>query len=210
MTTRNGGLVCHDRPAARGDGRLTRRAAAAAFFASLGLSTGCSSLPTPSSAAEGGFFGWHIQAPFDTSEGNRVFVYFKSNRYRRDLQLMLEEAVMKEISMRTPFVIVGRREEADSILEGVITVDDKYLIVEAPTNLPRELTATMTVWINWRHNPPQESEKHQLPTQITEALPFVPELGQTALTSFQPVTENIAKQIGDMMERPWFNEGDVQ
>ncbi len=210
MTARNGWSACHDRPEPRRDGRVTRRAAAAALLASLGLSAGCSSLPTPSSASEGGFFGWHIQAPFDTSEGNRVFVYFKSNRYRRDLQLMLEEAVLKEISMRTPFVVVGRREDADSILEGVITVDDKYLIVEAPTNLPRELNATMTVWINWRHNPPQESEKNQLPTQIMESLPFVPELGQTTLTSFQQVTENIAKQIVDMMERPWFNADDVE
>lgn len=210
MTTRNGGPICLDPSVPRRGVRLASAIAAAALIVALGLSAGCSSLPTPSSASEGGFFGWHVQAPFDTSEGNRVFVYFKSNRYRRDLQLMLEEAVMKEISMRTPFVVVGRREDADSILEGVITVDDKYLIVEAPTNLPRELNATMTVWINWRHNPPQESEKHQLPTQIVESLPFVPELGQTAVTSFQQVTENIAKQIVDMMERPWFNEGDVE
>ncbi len=30
---------------------------------------------------------------------------------------MLEEAVTKEISMRTPYRIVGDREQADSILE---------------------------------------------------------------------------------------------
>ncbi len=210
MMIQNGGLARPDRRTPRRGGRLARLAAAAPLIVALGLSPGCSSLPTPDSAGEGGFFGWHMQAPFDTSEGNRVFVYFKSNRFRRDLQLMLEEAVMKEISMRTPFVVVGRREDADSILEGVITVDNKFLVVEAPTNLPRELTATMTVWINWRHNPPQESEKNQLPTQVTEALPFVPELGQTTLTSFQQVTENIAKQIVDMMEKPWFNASDVE
>lgn len=209
MTTRDDGLARHDRPVPR-PGRRLARPVAAVLLVALGFSAGCSSLPTPDSAGEGGFFGWHMQAPFDTSEGNRIFVYFKSNRFRRDLQLMLEEAVMKEISMRTPFVVVGRREDADSILEGVITVDQKYLVVEAPTNLPRELTASMTVWINWRHNPPQESEKKQMPTQITEALPFVPELGQTTLTSFQQVTENIAKQIVDMMEQPWFTAGDVE
>ena len=159
---------------------------------------------------EGGFLGWHMQAPFDTREVKTVFVYFKSQRFRRDLQLMLEEAVTKEISMRTPYRVVGKPEKADSILEGVITVDDKNLIVEAPTNLPRQLTATMTVWINWKHNPPLESEKNQQPTPVTESLPFVPELGQTTLTSFQQVTENIAKQIVDMMEQPWFNDEDLQ
>jgi hypothetical protein len=173
---------------------------------------GCSlpSAPRNGGSDEGGFLGWHMQAPFDTSEVKTVFVYFKSQRFRRDLQLMLEESVAKEISMRTPYRVVGSPEKADSILDGVITVDDKNMIVEAPTNLPRQIAATTTVWINWRHNPPLESEKTQQPTQITETLPYVPELGQTTLTAFQQVTENIAKQIVDMMEQPWFNNRDLQ
>ena len=176
------------------------------------LAGGCSlpSAPRNGASDEGGFLGWHMQAPFDTSEVKTVFVYFKSQRFRRDLQLMLEESVAKEISMRTPYRVVGSPEKADSILDGVITVDDKNMIVEAPTNLPRQLAATTTVWINWRHNPPLESEKNQQPTQITESLPYVPELGQTTLTAFQQVTENIAKQIVDMMEQPWFNDRDLQ
>ncbi len=184
-----------------------------AMVASASVLAGCVNLPSaPRSGAsdEGGFLGWHMQAPFDTSEVKTVFVYFKSQRFRRDLQLMLEESVAKEISMRTPYRVVGRADQADSILEGVITVDDKNMIVEAPTNLPRQMSATTTVWINWRHNPPLESEKNQQPTQVTESLPYVPELGQTTLTAFQQVTENIAKQIVDMMEQPWFNERDLQ
>jgi hypothetical protein len=183
------------------------------MVASASLLAGCINLPTAPSTrkpGDGGFFGWHMQAPFDTSEVKTVFVQFKSQRFRRDLQLMLMESVTKEISMRTPYRVVGDPEKADSILTGVITVDDKNLIVEAPTNLPRQLSAMMTVWINWKHNPPLEAEKNQQPTQITESLNFVPEVGQTALTSFQQVTENIAKQIVDMMEQPWFNETDLQ
>ena len=151
-----------------------------------------------------------MQAPFDTSEVKTVFVYFKTQRFRRELQLMLEESVAKEISMRTPYRVVGTPEQADSILQGVINVDDKNLVVEAPTNLPRQLTAYMSVWMFWKHNPPLESELNQIPTQIMESLPFVPELGQTSLTSFQQVTENIAKQMVDMMEQPWFTDRDLQ
>ena len=81
---------------------------------------------------EDGFFGWHMQAPYDTSEVKTVFVYFKTQTFRRDLQLMLTEAVTKEINMRTPFRVVGKPEQADSILKGVITVTDKNLVVEAP------------------------------------------------------------------------------
>jgi hypothetical protein len=194
--------------------RLVVRTAFVAIAMPACLLAGCTSLPSWPMArpanSDGGFLGWHMSAPFDTTEVKTVFVYFKSQRFRRDLQLMLIEAVQKEINMRTPYRTVGSPDQADSILEGSITVDDKNLIVEAPTNLPRQLTATMTVWIKWTHNPPQESEKEQQPTVITESLQFVPEIGQTALTSFEQVTENIAKQIVDMMEKPWFDESDIQ
>ena len=50
-----------------------------------------------------------------------VFVYFKTQTFRRDLQLMLTEAVEKEIDMRTPYKVVGDPAKADSILRGVIT-----------------------------------------------------------------------------------------
>jgi len=190
------------------------RALAAAILAPVLLATGCTMLPSGPFARErdpeGGFFGWHMQAPFDTTDGNTVFVQFKSQRFRRDLQLMLMESVTKEINMRTPFRTVGSPDQAAFILEGNIIVDNKNMIVEAPTNLPRQLTTTMNVWIFFRHNPPRESEKQLQPTIIIETLPFVPEIGQTTLSSFQQVTENIAKQIVDMMEKPWFDEEDLQ
>jgi hypothetical protein len=185
-----------------------------ALLAPASLLAGCTNLPTwpktRSADDEGGFLGWHMQAPFDTSEVKTVFVYFKSNRFRRDLQLMLVEAVTKEISMRTPYRVVGDPEQADSILSGVITVDDKNMIVEAPTNLPRQMATLLTVWVDWKHNPPLESEKSRPPAAITDSFQYVPEIGQTTLTSFEQSTENIAKQIVDMMEKPWFNETDLQ
>lgn len=208
----------HDAPFPGPAARPRRRRAARwigslAVLAATGLA-GCTSFsmnpfPRPETG-EGGFLGWHMQAPFDTSEVKTVFVYFKSQRFRRDLQLMLEESVSKEINMRTPYRTVGRPELADAVLEGNITVDDKNLVVEAPTNLPRQLSTTMTLWITLRHNPPKESEKNMQPTAITETLQFVPEIGQTTMSSFQQVTENVAKQIVDMMEQPWFNETDLQ
>jgi hypothetical protein len=204
-----------ERPACdRGHRLLARRPFPLAVLAAAGLLSGCSMFPMEPAVRpdndEGGFFGWHMQAPFDLSQGKTVFVEFKSQRFRRDLQLMLMESVTKEINMRTPYRCVGHPDQADLILTGNITVDDKNLVVEAPTNLPRQLTATMTLWIGIKHNPPRESEKNMAPTLITETLPFVPEVGQTALTSFQQVTENVAKQIVDMMEQPWFDETDLE
>jgi hypothetical protein len=190
---------------------LWRRAAGAIGLASL--VTGCSSMPmgSPSSKNDdGGFFGWHMQAPYDTSDVKTVFVYFKTQTFRRDLQLMLTNAVTQEINLRTPYRVVGDPAKADSILKGVITVTDKNLVVEAPTNLPRELNAMMTVWVNWTHNPETELEKTRQPTAITEVNNFIPEAGETTLSAYYQITQSIAKQIVDMMEKPWFSDEDLK
>ena len=90
-----------------------------------------------------------------------VSVFFKSQSFRRDIEKQLTEAVIKEISLRTPYRVVGNHENADSLLTGMITLAGKNLVVEAPTNLPRELNATITVQTNWTHNPPTEIEEQR-------------------------------------------------
>jgi hypothetical protein len=175
--------------------------------------TGCASLPMGSASGKeknDGFFGWHMQAPFDTSDVKTVFVSFKTQTFRRNLEQMLTEAVTKEINLRTPYRVVGDPNQADSILSGVITVTDKNLVVEAPTNLPRELNAMMTVWVKWRHREETELEKTMQPTAITEVNNFIPEVGETTLSAYYQITQNIAKQIVDMMEQPWFSDEDLK
>ncbi|HZW33997.1 MAG TPA: hypothetical protein VFF52_24955 [Isosphaeraceae bacterium] len=187
-------------------------ALALAMLGVASLVAGCTGLPNRSGADPdgNGFFGWHVQAPFDTSEIKTVFVFFKSQSFRRDIQQMLTLAVQQEIDMRTPYKVVGDSAKANSIIRGTIVYADKNLIVEAPTNLPRQLSATMNVWVNWTHNPPTEVEKNRPDALISETLNFVPEVGETSLTAFNDVTQNIAKQIVDMMETPWFADKDLE
>ena len=64
--------------------------------------------------------------------------------------------------MRTPYKVVGDTTKADSLLTGTITSADKNLVVEAPTNLPRELNMTINVQVKWTHNPPTEIEDKRL------------------------------------------------
>jgi hypothetical protein len=174
----------------------------------LASAAGCNSLPSRSE--DGGFFGWHFYAPFDTTEVKTVFVFFKSQSFRRDIQLQLTEAVEKEISLRSPYRVVGNPKEADSLLSGIITMDNKNLVVEAPTNLPRELNATMNVQVTWTHNPPTEAERVRGPTIVAETINFIPEVGETTLSAYNHVIQSIAKQIVDMMEQPWFGNKDVE
>ena len=54
----------------------------------------------------------------------------------RRSQLMLTEAVQKEISMRTPYRIVGNPDQAKTILSGTITVDDITVLPRIPVPDP--------------------------------------------------------------------------
>ena len=84
---------------------------------------------------------------------------FKTQSFRRDVNLNLTELIQKEIMNRTPYKVVGRPEGADTILEGTINYVDKNIVVENPFNLPRELNMTIAVSVKWMHNPPTEVEK---------------------------------------------------
>jgi len=180
-----------------------------AAFMSLAGCTGSVRNPAVKSG-DNGFFGWHFHAPFDTSEVKTVAVFFRSQSFRRDIEKQLTEAVTKEISMRTPYKVVGNHADADSLLTGVITFANKNLVVEAPTNLPRELNGSITVATNWTHNPPTEIEQARIPTVVSETINFVPEVGETSVSAFNHVIQSIAKQIVDMMEQPWFRDEDLQ
>ncbi len=174
---------------------------------------GCNSTgsrPSASPREDRGFFGWHFHAPFDTSEVKTVFVYFKSQAIRRDLQLQLTQAVQQEILMRTPYRLANSPEEADSLLSGTITFANKNLVVEAPTNFPRQLSTSITVMVDWTHNPATDAEKKRGPTLVAETVNFVPEVGETTLSANIHVIQSLAKQVVDMMEQPWFNDDDLE
>jgi hypothetical protein len=154
--------------------------------------------------------GYTVRAPFDKSVKTVFVPVFRTQSYRRDLNLNLTEMVQKEILHRSPYKVVGRPEGADTILEGTINFADKNIVVENPFNLPRELNATVNVTVKWTHNPPTEAEKNRLPTIVAETVNFVPEVGETSLTAFYRVNQKLAAQIVDMMEQPWYTDADLK
>jgi hypothetical protein len=147
--------------------------------------------------------GYSVRAPYDLSVRTVHVPVFRSLSFRRDVQLQLTELVIKEIERRTPYKVVGTREEADTIIDGTVNFADKNLIVESPFNLPRQLTSMMNVSVNWTHNPPTKEELDRGPTIIAETFNFIPEVGETAETAFYRTNQVLAKQIVDMMEKPW-------
>jgi hypothetical protein len=128
---------------------------------------------------------------------------FRTITFRREVQLMLTEAVIKEIEERTKYKVVGTPEEADTILEGTINFSEKNLVVENPQNLPRALNTGVSATIRWIHNPPLEQERNAPPVSVGESVNFIPEIGETSLTAFYKTCQNLATQIVDMMDTPW-------
>lgn len=146
---------------------------------------------------------YSFRAPFDKSVRTVYVPIFKSQSYRRDLNWQLTDLVIKEIEKRSLYKVVGRPDEADTILEGTIMNADKNIIVENPYNLPRQLTAMLSVKVTWTHNPPTKQEEGRPPVLVSESVPFVPEVGESASSGFYMACQRIATQIVDMMEEPW-------
>jgi len=161
-------------------------------------------------AAAAGGCGYTVRAPFDKSIKTVFVPVFKTQSFRRDVNLNLTEMIQKEIQNRTPYRVVGRPEGADTVLEGTVNYVDKNIVVENPFNLPRELNMTIAVSVKWVHNPPTEAEKSRGPTVVAETVNFVPEVGETALTASYRVNQRLAAQIVDMMEQPWFTDADLK
>jgi hypothetical protein len=159
-------------------------------LALLALSSGCK------------ITGYSIRPPYDTRIRTVYVPVFKSVTFRRDINIMLTELVIKEIEQRTPYKVVGTPEDADTTLEGTVNFSDKNLILESPYNLPRQLTSTMIVMASWTDNKAEE-KKPPNPAMISETFNFYPEIGESAQTAYYRTCEKLAVQIVNMMQEPW-------
>lgn len=140
-------------------------------------------------------------SPALVSQGTTIYVpLFRSVSLRRNVQFQLTELVQKEIEKRTPHKVVGRLEDADTILEGTINIADKEILAEKPSELPRELTVTFNASVNWVHNPPLENERNRVPTVISKKVTFVPERDEPPYTAFYRTCQSMAEQIVKVME----------
>ncbi len=151
--------------------------------------------------------GYHIRAPYSESIHTIYLPIFKSYSFRQDMNIKLTQMLAEEIRRRTPYVIVNNPEEADATLEGVISFDNKNVLVEAPTNLPRHVMANMKVDVTFTDNRNANSKTRTIPAAVVnEMASFYPEIGESASAGFEKVMEKIVRDIVNMMEEPWGDE----
>jgi hypothetical protein len=132
-----------------------------------------------------------------------------SNSYRQFLGEWLTEAVVKRIEQVTPYKVVPRREEADSVLTVRINSDMKQVLMESFTDEPRELALTMQVSADWvNRNGQQLGQPVNVPlpptlNPIDQSANVYPELGQSVSSGEMRDVQQLAVQIVSMMEAPW-------
>ena len=133
---------------------------------------------------------------------------FQSDSYRRDLAERITEAVCKEIEKRTNYKVVSTP-NADSVLSGRLLNETKRIIVEAPTDEPRESQIEFFVEVTWLDRQgacSRNRRRCRCPapwSNISQTADVVPEVGQSTATGQQDVISRLAYQIVSMMETPW-------
>lgn len=171
---------------------LFRTLAAATLLAAV--ATGCSRYR----------FGVRAAYPRDI-----VTIYvpiFRSESYRRNVGEQLTEAVIKQITSRTPYEIVAHADEADAVLSGRIVVDGKRTLVESPTDEPRVVGYDMQVVVQLTDRYQNElASSVMAPSAIvTEATSsMIPEAGDSTQITREAIINDLAKQIVDLLESPW-------
>ncbi len=135
---------------------------------------------------------------------------FESDSFRRGLGEQLTEAVVKEIELKTPYKVVSSA-DADSVLIGKILVDTKRVVVEDQNDQPRENNVSMTVQVAWLDRKGDyvgatTGGKIPLPpdaVSLTASTEYIPEYGQSTVTTMESLVQKIAVQVVSLMEIPW-------
>ena len=125
----------------------------------------------------------------------------ESESHRRFLGQQLTEAIVKQIELDTPLQIADAA-FADSFLRCRITRDRKRQRTLDRFGEPRVLQTEWLVEVDWvdRSGTPLTQRTN---LQITDAVEFIPEGGQSLSSAQRELIGKLARQIVGQMEAPW-------
>ena len=133
---------------------------------------------------------------------------FKSDSLRAGVGPWLTEAVIKKIEQDTNYKVVSR-DQADSILEGVVLPVSKQVSVTTINDDLREVDMTLQLQVRWIDNhgglvhPGAAIPLPVAMADISGTAAQVTEVGHSTLSAEQEAVEQIASQIVAIMESPW-------
>lgn len=125
----------------------------------------------------------------------------ESDSYRRFSGQKLTEAMIREITLRTPLTIADPA-TADSILQARILRDTKQVLGENRFDDPRVVAFRWTLEVTWVDRAGTPLMQRQL-IRLEDDSTFVPEGGQSLATAELSLLERLAREIVGQMEMPW-------
>ncbi|HZZ27823.1 MAG TPA: LptE family protein [Pirellulales bacterium] len=131
----------------------------------------------------------------------------ESHSFRPGLGEALTEAIGKQIEKETPYKVVGSP-NADSVLTAKLVRDTKRVTDLNRFDEARDTEVNYQVQVTWINRKGDVIYNGAVPlppefTTIGASAQYIPEYGQSYATSEYQVVEKLAKQIVDLMERPW-------
>lgn len=145
--------------------------------------------------------GYSTSRPFPDDIQTVHVKMFHSKEFRRDLEFVLTEALVKRINMDTPYKIAPQR-TADTVLSGeVLEVRNRTIGDDFETQLPRETASTFIVAFRWKDlrtgKTLVERERFMYTTN------YYPPVGETFTTGTTRGLDGLAEQIVETMESGW-------
>ena len=145
--------------------------------------------------------GYSTSRPFPDDIQTVHVKMFHSKEFRRDLEFVLTEALVKRINMDTPYKIAPQR-TAHTVLSGeVLEVRNRTIGDDFETQLPRETASTFIVAFRWKDlrtgKTLVERERFMYTTN------YYPPVGETFTTGTTRGLDGLAEQIVETMESGW-------
>jgi hypothetical protein len=132
----------------------------------------------------------------------------QSDSLRRNLGERLTEHICKQIELKTPYKLVAA-DAADSVLTARIVGENKKVLAENGLDEARDVETDFFVQVRWVDRRGDLIMSHtDVPVQpllvnVSQATNFVPEGGQSLVTSHEEALQRLADQIVGQLEMPW-------
>lgn len=166
-------------------------------------------------------FGYTTEPLYDRSVRTVRVPIFKNRTFLKELEFSLTDAVVREIGLKTPYIVRQCTEDADTEILGVITSFTKGVINVNQAGENREAQTILTVEITWRDlrvghvgevlsrprpkpgDPPLPPGVPVPPVIVQSLGDFIPEVGGSNRSAQKENVDRLAVQIVSMMEKPW-------
>lgn len=167
------------------------RVVAVAVFSWLGVTTltGC---------------GYSQEELYPTEVQSVNVPIFENKTFYRDVEFDLNEAIVKEIELRTPYKVVSHEAEADTKLTGsIVEVHQSQRSRRRPGGLPQEMEVTVVVDFEWRNlrNQSIMRERRGFPA-VGSYIPTA-ELGEPFEVAQHQAVQRMATDIVSTMRADW-------